>query len=128
MDINTRHYDRFKKSIQPYSGEHWLIKEIQAIIEKKYRTLFHSVIIHGSIATDELINYSDFDGLLIVKDSYVNSKQLKLFKKESMKLILRFDPLQHHGWFQILESQLLDFPQSYLPHEILDYSKLLFLR
>ena len=43
-----------------------------------------------------------------------------------MKVILEFDPLQHHGWFQVLESQLNDYPQGYLPYEVLEYSKLIY--
>ena len=112
--------------IKSYDGDSVLVKQLRILIASKYSEIFHCVIVHGSVATNEVINYSDFDGLLIVKDRYANSKQLKVFKKESMKLILKFDPLQHHGWFQILESQLLDFPQSYLPHELLEHSKLLF--
>ena len=84
------------------------------------------MIVHGSVATNEVIPYSDFDGLLIVKDAFVNSKQLNQFKRASMKLILEFDPLQHHGWFQIKQSDLQNYPQYYLPFEILEHSKLMF--
>jgi hypothetical protein len=103
-----------------------LIKDLRNLINKKYSKIFHSVIVHGSIATNEVIPYSDFDGLLIVKDEFINSKQLIAFKRESMKAIQSFDPLQHHGWFQIKESDLLDFPESYLPISTLRHSKLIY--
>ncbi|PNQ73289.1 hypothetical protein C1T31_07150 [Hanstruepera neustonica] len=99
---------------------------LNKLIEGKYSELFFAVIAHGSVGTNEIIPYSDFDGLLIVKDHFINSQQLEKFKFESMKLILKFDPLQHHGWFQITESQLSNYPQSYLPHEVLIGSKVIY--
>ncbi|TDU42890.1 hypothetical protein BXY82_0289 [Gelidibacter sediminis] len=103
-----------------------VVDKLQRLIETKYNDLFYAVLVHGSVATNEIIPYSDFDGLLIVKDSFVDSKQLKSFKKESMKIIYSFDPLQHHGWFQILESDLYKYPESYLPVTILEHAKLIF--
>ncbi len=35
----------------------------------------------------------------------------KKFHKETMKIIHRFDPLQHHGWFQIKASDLYDYSE-----------------
>lgn len=116
----------YKIIITKYDGDLKIVKDIALLIDRKYSELFHSVIVHGSVATNEVIPYSDFDGLLIVKDKFVNSKKLVDFKLESMKLILKFDPLQHHGWFQIKESQLQDYPQDYLPYEVLTRSKLIF--
>ena len=84
------------------------------------------MIVHGSVATDEVLAYSDFDGLLIVKDRFVGSEKLEKFKIQSMRLILKFDPFQHHGWFQITESQLLEYPEHYLPKTVLENSKILY--
>jgi len=114
--------------IRKYDGELNLINELAQIIEHNYSELFHSVIVHGSVATNEVIPYSDFDGLLIVKDAYVDSKQLQKFKRESMKIICKFDPLQHHGWFQLLESDLKNYPENYLPVTTLEHAKLIYPR
>lgn len=114
--------------IKKYDGNLALISELGQLIERDYSELFHSAIVHGSVATNEVIPYSDFDGLLVVKDGFVTSKQLVSFKNESMKLILKFDPLQHHGWFQIKESDLDNYPESYLPVSILKHSKLIYPR
>lgn len=103
-----------------------LIKELISVINNKYSNLFVAVIVHGSFATNEIIPYSDFDGLLIVRDKWMGSKKLERFKKETMKQILKFDPLQHHGWFQIKESDLLDYPEHYLPLVILQHSKTIY--
>jgi predicted nucleotidyltransferase len=112
--------------IKKYDGKLNLVNELARLIERNYSELFHSVIVHGSVATNEVIPYSDFDGLLIVRDDFVTSKRLQKFKSESMKLILEFDPLQHHGWFQIKESKLNNYPESYLPVTTLEHSKLIY--
>lgn len=112
--------------IEELTSDIELIKGLRSLIYNEYHMLFHAVIVHGSVGTNEIIPYSDFDGLLIVKDEHVNSSDLKKFKKESMKLILKFDPLQHHGWFEIKVGDLSHYPESYLPISILEYSKLIY--
>lgn len=126
MDTNTDHYNTLQKSIPYYSYKHWLVSQLKALIKTEYEALFYAVIVHGSFGTNELLKFSDFDGLLIVNDAYLDSDLLKNFKSKSMKLIYKFDPLQHHGWFQISKSDLSHYPQGYLPHEILDFSKLIY--
>jgi len=112
--------------IEQYKGDLNVIKLIQELTVDKYDNIFRAIIVHGSVATNDVIPYSDFDGLLIIKDEFVDSDELRRFKKESMKSILNFDPLQHHGWFQITESQLSDYPESYLPKAVLKNSKILY--
>lgn len=112
--------------IEQYNGSSWLIEELRELINKKFSDLFVAVVAHGSVASDEVVTYSDFDGLVIVKDKWVGTKEFALFKKESMKIILKFDPLQHHGWFNIKESDLICYPEDYLPSIILKNSKLIF--
>ena len=107
------------------SNDLLIIQQLKKLIAN-YIELFYSVIVHGSVATQEIINFSDFDGLLIVNDQFKNSNDLKKFISESMTLIHQFDPLQHHEWFIIYKSQLNDYPQNYLPYEILYNSKLLY--
>tara|TARA_Y100001958_G_C21090547_1_gene443784 strand:+ start:96 stop:932 length:837 start_codon:yes stop_codon:yes gene_type:complete len=103
-----------------------LIDKIFQLIDKSFSHLFHSVIVHGSVATNEVISYSDFDGLLIIKDKFYESKELKNFKKKSIKLIYEFDPFQHHGWFQIKESDLDNYSESFLPLEVFRNSKIIY--
>ncbi len=35
--------------------------------------------------------------------------------------MLEFDPLQHHGWFAMSESDLNNYPKTYLPPEVFPY-------
>lgn len=105
--------------IHPYEGDLALVAQIHELVQRKYRKCFRCILVHGSCADDTVIPYSDFDGLLIVKDEYVNSRELDRFKSESMALILQFDPLQHHGWFEIQESKLNNYSPTFLPKEVL---------
>ncbi|WP_370091380.1 hypothetical protein [Winogradskyella sp.] len=112
--------------IDQYDGTVSVVNSLYKLIDNRYSDLFFAVIVHGSVATNEVISYSDFDGLIIIKDQYVNSKLIEEFRKESMKIILKFDPLQHHGWFQIKESDLTNYPENYLPISALKKSKLVY--
>jgi len=112
--------------IELYTGSSWLIKELRELITRKFSHMFVAVVAHGSVASDEVMSYSDFDGLLIVKDKWLGTKELAIFRRESMKIILRFDPIQHHAWFEIKESDLTCYPEDYLPSIILQNSKLIF--
>jgi hypothetical protein len=113
-------------SCYSYSNDLGLVNDLRGLINNGYTDLFIAVVVHGSIATDEICAYSDFDGLLIVKDEYKGSKLLKSFLKKSVKIISKFDPLQHHGWFTIYKSQLKNYPQTYFPNELFAFSKLIF--
>lgn len=103
-----------------------LIKQIEKLVSDGFQDLFLAIIVQGSVATNEIIPYSDFDGLLLVKDNQYNTKKFKIFVQKSMKLIYEFDPLQHHGWFVIKESELKAYPQTYFPHELFEYTSLIY--
>ncbi len=115
-----------KIEIKPSCSNVQIINSLRNLIVSKYEHLFFAVIAHGSVGTGEIVPFSDFDGLLIVNDEYVDSKLLNEFKKKSMNLIYRFDPLQHHKWFEISKSSLDNYPQDYFPNEILSHSKLIY--
>lgn len=104
-----------------------LILELENIVFHKFSNVFEAVIAHGSVATNEVIAYSDFDGLLIVKDEYWDTPILKDFHKATMRIIHRFDPLQHHGWFQIKASDLNDYSEvKHLPIAVIKESRMIF--
>lgn len=118
----------FEIPMTEYAGSCGLVFEIREIVESGFAHLFHAVIVHGSVATDEIIPYSDFDGLLIVKDQFRNSAELSAFRLRSERTIRLFDPLQHHGWFQIHASDLDSYPQDYFPLELFSAAKMIFPR
>lgn len=112
--------------LEPYDYGSELIEGIRNLIISKYQQCFEAVLAHGSFADNSVIPYSDFDGLLIVRNEYVNSAELQSFKKESLALILKFDPLQHHGWFQLSQRDLRDYDEHFLPKVVLESSKLIY--
>ena len=117
-----------KKNIEiyPYGYDFKLVNKLKSLIKKSYTELFDAVIVHGSVSTNEIINYSDFDGLLILKDEFENTESFKKFIRESHFLIFDFDPLQHHSWFIIKKSQLKNYDPTYFPIELFKYSKTIF--
>jgi hypothetical protein len=113
--------------VKAYEGNHSLLLKLQTIAKSaKYSELFLAVIVHGSLGDDEEVPYSDFDGLLIVKDDRFNTPLYREFIAKSDRMINQYDPLQHHGWFVIKTSQLSDYPEWYLPIEVLRHSVALF--
>ena len=89
-------------------------------------------LIHGSYATNEEIEYSDFDGLIIINKnafaSFDNFRKTIDVIKKSNKLIQTLDPLQHHGWFILLENELNYYDETFLPVEVLNISKSLLVK
>lgn len=85
------------------------------------------LIIHGSLATKDFSNYSDFDALLVVADETFMDEQLFKQARQSIlqmtKHILDFDPFQHHGFHLIPESLVDKYPQFYLPISVFDGAK-----
>jgi hypothetical protein len=112
-------------NLKPYQGKCNMIYELRQLVRLSFSSLFKAVIVHGSIANEDEIAYSDFDGLLILKGGATESPLFHEFIKVSQKIILKFDPLQHHGWFMIKESELNSYPEHYLPSLVLESSRLI---
>ncbi len=119
-------FEEVTVSIPAYPFEAPIVSSIQQLLHGEFSELFLAVIVHGSIATNEIVPYSDFDGLLIVKEDHLGSPKLREFKRRTLRLIYEFDPLQHHGWFELSEAQMDDFPQDYFPYELLEHSKTIY--
>jgi len=76
-------------------------------------------VVHGSLATGEEIPYSDFDGIVILKDETVSDAGRLAAAAQrlsrSRRIMLGMDPLQHHGWYVLSESSLARFDESRFP-------------
>ncbi|HNQ61387.1 MAG TPA: hypothetical protein PKJ62_03270 [Bacteroidia bacterium] len=113
-------------TIPAYDGNN---QDVRTMMEslKEMEDDIYAAFVHGSIATNEEINFSDFDGLIIIRNEVFGDKnRLKLLAGKINKtraIMHRIDPLQHHGWFILAERDLLDYPVGYLPPEVLAYSK-----
>jgi predicted nucleotidyltransferase len=115
-----------KVKVKPYTGNnHTVLKIKNYILSNLYNDLTGAYV-HGSVATEELINYSDFDGLLIVKEEVLNSpsrlKRLALHLEITQKMALELDPFQHHGWMLLAENDLYCYDDSKFPLVLFDYA------
>ena len=88
---------------------------------------FFGAYVHGSLGTYEEINYSDFDALIIIRNEVFNNKtQLASLAHKLCQLqrvMLEFDPLQHHGWFVLTETDLQFYCEASFPTELYKYAK-----
>jgi len=120
----TINFDKFETSNKT-------IIEIQQELSSIEKNLTQCLI-HGSYATNEEIEYSDFDGLIIINKnafaSFDNFRKTINAIKKSNKLIQTLDPLQHHGWFILLENELNYYDETFLPVEVLNISKSLLVK
>ncbi len=109
MDIQTEEY-HFNNSY---------VLEMKHFLEINLKNNLSGAYTHGSLGTDEIINYSDFDGLVIL-NNYTFRSASEIFKtavalRKSERIMRKMDPLQHHGWFIITEKELEDYPSDYFP-------------
>jgi len=117
-------------NVDPYSGKNPYVLKMCDYLSAQLSDELIGAYVHGSLATGEEINYSDFDALVIVKnDIFMNSQRLTRVAKKlngAQKIMCEFDPLQHHGWFVLTERDLKNYPQTYFPVELFHYAKSLF--
>lgn len=113
-------------TIPPYSGNNPFVLEMKSALSELKNDLAYAFV-HGSLATGEEVVYSDFDGLLIIKDEvFTNAGRLiNAAKKinQTRSIMLRMDPLQHHGWFVLAETDFSQYPETYLPSDVLREAK-----
>ncbi len=115
-----------KISIPAYDGSNpGVLAMVQAL--KPLQSDLLAAFLHGSLATGEEISYSDFDGVLIIRDEVFHDRRrlTKLAKDvyATRKIMHDIDPLQHHGWFVLTERDLQSYPLAYLPIEVLQHAK-----
>lgn len=110
------------------------------IVKELYDKLFHSIeeigqfvktfIVHGSLSTLDYTKYSDVDTLIILKNEVFESiDNMRICRKRLSKAaihLFEYDPLQHHKFFFVTEMDLMNYPKSYLPVELFEYSTLVY--
>ncbi len=125
-----KNFDVITHEIENYSGKNGHAKKIADFLKRKIHYDLIGAYIHGSVATSEEISYSDFDGFVILKNEVFSDvdriKRAAKVLKLSEQIMFEMDPLQHHGWFVLTESDLKNYPEYYFPHELFYYSKCLF--
>ena len=117
-------------AINRYKGGNLVALKIRDHLEAAAGSNLIGAYLHGSIATSEVIGYSDFDGLVIVKSECMKNPQklagLFTALKETEMMMLDMDPLQHHGWFVLTEADLVEYPEHYFPTVLFNHAATLF--
>ncbi|MBL4710644.1 MAG: hypothetical protein JKY48_19635 [Flavobacteriales bacterium] len=112
--------------VELYQGTNPYVKKMMAQLKGELKEDLFGAYLHGSLATQEEILYSDFDALVILNDTvFENEKRLSkvaLKLNRLQKNMYDFDPLQHHGWFVLTESMLKNYPTAYFPIELFKHS------
>jgi len=119
MDIQTTSYE--------FSNSFAL--EMKFFLEKNLSDKILGAYTHGSLGTDELIPYSDFDGLVILNhEAFKSARDISdtaIVLRKSESIMRKMDPLQHHGWFIITEKELENYPSDYFPPKLFSHVKCL---
>lgn len=108
-----------------YNGGNSKVNDIMKFLNSELSHDLKGAFLHGSLATNEEIPYSDFDGLVIIKNEVFKDEKrlisvaIKLSKAYSMMISL--DPLQHHGWFVMTEKDCKNWPNNYFPPVLFEY-------
>ncbi len=117
----------FTIRVNVYDGKNKHVLELINFLETNLKDQLAGAYVHGSLGTQEEIAYSDMDALVILKDEiFLDKKKLadvamKLSRARSF--MLQLDPLQHHGWFVMTESDLLNYSETYFPSELFRHAK-----
>jgi hypothetical protein len=117
-------------TVEVYKGENEYVKNMISFLRESLKNELIGVYVHGSLGTQEEIGYSDFDALVILKDEILNDTGKLAWVahhlNEARKFMFQMDPLQHHGWFVLTESDLDDYPESYFPPILFQHAKSLY--
>ena len=112
--------------IKPYNLKHPAINKIVSSL-KEIESQIAFALVHGSYGSEDAIPYSDFDGLIVLKNETVSDPQILLNAsrqiQSTLKNIFEIDPLQHHGWFVCNEDDFNNYKESFLPVATLQHSK-----
>lgn len=104
--------------IAPYEGSNPHARRMMAGLEPLAPWLAGAYV-HGSIGSGEERAYSDFDALVILRDAVFDSAATLARVAQELGRLRRhmfdYDPLQHHGWFVLLEGDLANYCQAWFP-------------
>jgi hypothetical protein len=131
-EVSVKNAESIKRTESPielkvYNGNNTFVHEMMSRLHSELNIDLFGAYVHGSLATNEEIAYSDFDALVILKDAVFENEARLLnaaSKLHSLQQVMHeFDPLQHHGWFVMTESMLQDYPSLYYPVELFQHTR-----
>jgi hypothetical protein len=112
--------------VESYAGDNALVLELAGFIQKRLAPDLVGAYLHGSLAMGEEIAYSDCDALLVLKDDlFRDENRLALAcwnVLKGMKIVAGLDPLQHHGFFVLTQTDLEYYRQPFYPLVLWDHT------
>jgi hypothetical protein len=114
--------------VQPYRGGNRNVQGLASYLQHSgIEGLCTGIYVHGSLATDEEVAYSDLDALVILSDEAFRDTKALVHCLTVLKSATRFmyaqDPQQHHGWFVLTDGDLGAYCDAYLPVAVLQQCK-----
>lgn len=110
--------------VAAYQGNNPHVIGLRKYLQQYLGWALHAAVVHGSLATDDEVNYSDFDALIVLKDEVLqNKRQLRIASRHlcaALCFLRKQDLLQHHGWMLLSECDLLSYDPNFLPLETLE--------
>ncbi|MBM4197254.1 MAG: hypothetical protein FJ197_09210 [Gammaproteobacteria bacterium] len=115
--------------VRPCESQHAAVRAMTAALAP-LTGLLHSAYVHGSLGSEEEeVAYSDFDALVILRDATVRDPARLAAAAAALtatrRIMQAYDPLQHHGWFVLTESDLRCYCQAYFPHQLFEYARVM---
>lgn len=119
-----------KVTASVYTGNNSVVKHIQQHFHGSTLTAIKAALVHGSIGDGNEIEYSDFDGILLIDPREIKSAkhllELHQLIKKTEQLFFEQDALQHHGWAIFLIDELLDFKDHLFPIDLIQNGKTIY--
>lgn len=123
---------KIKRNVQIglYKGQNEHVRRMMSFLSEHLKDDIIGAYVHGSLGIGEEVAYSDFDALAILKIEVFESTErlIGVARKlnRARKIMLDYDPLEHHGWFVLTELDLKFYCDAYFPIELFQYAKSLF--
>jgi len=113
--------------VEIYRGPNPYVQRMMQYLASHLQEDLAGAYVHGSLGVYDEIPYSDFDALVILKQEVFESvKRLANAAQKlhaALSIMYNYDPLQHHGWFVLVEAELKSYPENYFPVELFRYAK-----
>lgn len=130
--ITPKSYDSWKKNITKEDYSYFKpLFELKEYINKNIGDYLIGFYLHGSLSTlDYVKGWSDVDTLIILKKETIKDYRRLIKISRHIYKVRKFssliDPLQHHGPHILTEDEMLFYPQSFLPFDVIAHSTTLF--
>ncbi len=115
--------------VEKRTGANAHVQRMEQYLSRHLASDLLGVYVHGSLGTDEVVCYSDFDALVILRsqvcEDVARLVNAAFYLCRAQRIMREFDPLQHHGWFVMDEAMLGRFPEHYFPVALFEHAKAL---